>query len=80
MTYTTIKKGTKGTEVYVLQALLRALQYLGKDGKPLAVDGDAGTNTVYAINSFKKAQAAYGANCGSANGQFTKTCWERLLG
>lgn len=79
----TVKSGSTGTDVYVLQAMLRALQILGKDGKPLQVDGSAGANTVYAINAFQKIQRAYGYECGT-NGKNDGSCgplmWARLLG
>lgn len=81
--FTTIKKGSKGTDVYILQAMLRGLQYLGADGKPLEIDGICGENLVHAINTFQKVQRAYGVECGT-NGKndstFGKSCWKRLLG
>lgn len=79
----TVKNGSKGTSVYILQALFRALQYLGADGKPLEIDGIAGKNTVYAIKSFQKTQMAYGFKCNennNPNGIFDANCWNRLLG
>lgn len=74
-------KGSKGTDVYICQAFLKSLGYLGADSKPLTVDGNAGANTVYAINRFQTVQRAYGYECGS-NGKndstFGKLCWERV--
>lgn len=81
--FSTVKSGSKGTDVYILQALLRGMQYLGADGKPLDVDGTAGTNTVYAINTFQTVQRAFGCECGT-NGKndssFGSACWKRILG
>ena len=81
--FSVVKKGSKGTDAYILQALLRALQYVGKDGKPIKVDGECGDNTVFAINSFQTTQRAYGRECGNNgknDGTFGATCWAILLG
>ena len=56
----TVKLGTEGQDVVVLQSMFRALQYLGKDGQPIDIDGHCGQNTVFAINTFQKVQIAYG--------------------
>lgn len=81
--FSAVKKGSTGTDVYILQAMLRALQYVGKDGKPINIDGSCGANTVYAINCFQSIQRAYGYECGT-NGKndssFGNACWKRLLG
>lgn len=73
-----VKKGSKGTDVIVLQSMLRSMQYLGSNGKPLEVDGDAGANTVYAINTFKTLQKKFNVDCGEVNGIFTSDCWKRM--
>ena len=81
--FQTIKKGSYGSDVLILQSLLRALQYVGEDGKPLEIDGDCGSNTVYAINTFQRMSIAYGIDVGTKqkpDGVFGKKCWERLLG
>lgn len=78
-----VSKGSKGISVYILQAMLRALQYVGADCKPLEIDGNAGNNTVYAIRNFQLNQIAYGFDCGTdgkPDGIFGKKCWARLLG
>lgn len=81
--FSTVKKGSKGTDVYVLQTMLRALGMLGADGKPLDIDGSCGNNTVGAINKFQTIQRAYGVELGS-NGKNDGSCgpkmWNRLLG
>lgn len=76
-----VKSGSKGTDVYICQAFLKALQYTGADGKPLTVDGVAGNNTVHAINSFQSTQRAYGYECGTSgrnDGSFGPACWRRV--
>lgn len=75
-----VRKGTKGADVFVLQAFLRSAMYTGRDGQPLEVDGEAGDNTVYAINTFKKLNRVYGVD-GSTwepDGVFDAACWSRL--
>ncbi len=75
-----VRKGTQGTDVVVLQSFLRSAMYTGKDGQPLEVDGEAGENTVYAINTFKKLNRVYSID-GSTwepNGVFDSVCWARL--
>lgn len=76
--FNTVKKGTVGIDVYVLQAFFRSNCYIGKDGKPIEVDGQSGTNTVYAINEFKKQMKAYGESCGDPDGVWNRDCWERI--
>lgn len=76
--FNTVKKGTVGIDVYVLQSFFRTNCYVGKDGKPIEVDGQSGTNTVYAINTFKKQMLAYGESCGNVDGVWNKECWERI--
>ena len=49
-----LKKGSKCTEVKTLQRLLKSLGYNGKDGKVLAIDGDFGSNTDYALRAYQK--------------------------
>ena len=81
--FETVKKGSKGQSVAILQALLRAMQYRGADGKPLDVTGICNANTVYAINQFQEIQRAFGVELGT-NGKndssFGPKCWTRLLG
>ena len=82
-TPTTVQLGDSGLSVFILQSMLRGLQYTGANNKPIEIDGHCGTNTVYAINQFQKAQIAYGFDVGTNNkpdGIFGKKCWSRLLG
>lgn len=80
--FSTVRYGSTGTDVVVLQTVLSMLHYVGSDGKPLTIDGDCGTNTVHAINSFQTSMRAYGFECGT-NGKndsaFGQACW-KLLG
>lgn len=81
--FSTVKEGSTGTDVYICQSLLRALQYVGADHKALDVDGKCGKNTVFAINAFQTQQRAYGYECGSNgqnDGHFGTACWKRILG
>lgn len=50
----TIQNKSKGTQVKYLQQDLNYLGFKGADGKKLDMDGNAGTNTVYAIKQFQK--------------------------
>lgn len=79
--FSTLKSGSYGTDVIVLQTVLSLLHYTGKDGKPLTIDGACGTNTVYAINSFQTTMRAYGYECGTNgtnDGCFGESCWKVL--
>lgn len=81
--FKTVKYGSAGISVFILQSLLRGLQCTGADGKPIDIDGQAGENTVHAINQFQQSQIAYGFDCGTNNkpdGIFGQKCWQRILG
>ena len=47
---TTITKGTKGTDVKILQACLRMLQYTDADNKPIEITGTADTKFIDRLN------------------------------
>ena len=49
-----VKNGSTGTSVLLLQEILVARGFKGKDGKELTLDREAGTNTIYALNQYKK--------------------------
>ena len=49
-----VQKGSKGNDVKLLQRLLKSNGMKGKDRKALTIDGDAGTNTDYAIRQYQK--------------------------
>lgn len=49
-----VQMGSTGNDVKLLQMLLKSNGINGKDGKPLSIDGAAGTNTDYAIRKYQK--------------------------
>lgn len=71
-----IKYGAKGTDVFVLQALLVVKHFLGNNSIKESVkeiDGDFGAKTQAAVNS---ARQFYGM---MANGECDDALWKRLL-
>ena len=72
--FSTVKKGSTGEDVIVLQTVLSMLHYTGVDGKALTIDGEAGINTVFAINSFQSTMR------GKNDSSFGKSCWTALVG
>ena len=52
----TVKNGNNGLSVLLLQEILIARGFKGKDGKALTLDRSAGTNTIYALNQYKKSR------------------------
>jgi len=50
-----MRHGARGNDVQALQESLQRLGYCGVGGRTLALDGDFGTNTLHAINSFQHA-------------------------
>lgn len=54
-TVTEVSYGSTGASTLLVQKLLKAQGYLGSDGKELELDGEAGENTVYAIQHFQSA-------------------------
>ena len=48
-----VQNGSKGNDVKLLQRLLKSNGFKGKDGKNLTIDGECGTNTVYAIKTYQ---------------------------
>lgn len=49
-----LRHGEDGPPVARLQQRLADLGYRGKDGKPLAIDGDFGDNTRFALRAFQR--------------------------
>ena len=79
----TVKAGRSGASVKLCQRLLKSRGYKGANGKVLSIDGDCGTQTVYAINSFQTAMRKKGievGNNGKNDGICGKKCWKALLG
>lgn len=50
----TVQSGETGTHVLLVQEILKARGYKGKDGKDLTLDRECGTNTVYAIKNYQR--------------------------
>lgn len=52
----TVKAGNKNTSVLLLQEILRARGFKGKDKKELDLDWSAGDNTIYALKQYQKSR------------------------
>lgn len=52
----TVKKGDNGLSVLLLQEILIARGFKGKDGKPLTLDRAAGTNTIHALTKYQESR------------------------
>lgn len=70
---TVLSFGSVGEEVKTMQRLLNALGFKGANGRSLTVDGQYGSNCVYAV---KSAQKAWGMGQDGICGQKT---WNKLL-
>lgn len=68
-------QGAVCAEVKTIQACLNAKGYKGKNGKALALDGELGENTAYAITNLQKKAGMTGINFGSV----AKATWELIL-
>ena len=51
-----IQKGSTGTSVLLLQEILRARGFKGKDGKELELDRSFGDNVQYALKAYQKSR------------------------
>lgn len=65
---------SEGAQVKTAQRLLKAMDYLGADAKPLTVDGIFGTNTDYAVRTFQKKAGI------TSDGIIGKDTWKKLTG
>lgn len=52
----TVKYGDKNTSVLLLQEILKSRGFKGKDKKELALDQEAGDNTIYALKQYQKSR------------------------
>ena len=52
----TVSKGDTGLSVLLLQEILIARGFKGKDGKPLTLDRVAGTNTIHALTKYQESR------------------------
>lgn len=65
----TVRKGERGNHVLLVQEILKARGFKGKDGKELKLDKDCGVNTVYAIKQYQKAREKVDPGiCGGVDG------------
>ena len=69
----TVKNGSNGLSVLLLQEILVARGFKGKDGKALTLDRSAGTNTIYALNAYKKSRGM------KQDGICDATVWKDLI-
>ena len=69
----TVKLGSKGTSVLLLQEILVARDFRGADNQILSLDRVAGENTIRALNSYKKSRNM------KQDGICDATVWKDLL-
>lgn len=72
-----VKKGSTGTSVLLLQEILKARGFKGADGKDLQLDQHAGDNTVYAINAYQEARRKQGVELGT-DGKNDGICGQKM--
>ena len=54
-----VQLGSAGLSVLLLQEILIARGFKGKDGKALTLDRSAGENTIYALKQYQKSRNGY---------------------
>ena len=69
----TVKLGSKGTSVLLLQEILVARDFRGADNQILSLDRVAGENTIRALNSYKKSRNM------KQDGICDETVWKDLI-
>ena len=70
----TVRLGSEGTDVLLVQTILKGRGFKGADGKPLELDKQAGPNTMFAIKSYIEDRAAHGADLGGTDA-WGPLCW-----
>lgn len=73
----TVAPGSRGKHVKSLQILLNAAGIKGGDGRQLKEDGDAGSNTVFAINSYQAIRRSQGVELGT-DGKNDSHCGDKM--
>lgn len=68
-------QGAVCNEVKTIQIILNAKGYKGRNGKTLAVDGELGENTSYAVEQLQRKAGMVNINFGSV----AKATWELIL-
>ncbi len=68
-----LSKGSEGAEVKTVQRILRVMGYKDAEGNTLAIDGDFGAATDYALRRFQTKKL------GSANGKTDEKTWAKLI-
>lgn len=74
VTLPVLSRGSTGTSVKRVQLILRALDYVGLDGKLLVVDGNFGPGTEAAVKRYQKKRGS--TTCDGVVGAWT---WSKLL-
>lgn len=74
-----LKRGSKGAQVRVLQALLRGFGITDADGKALAVDGSYGAKTEQAVKKYQAANKDTDGKPLTADGKAGPKTWGSLL-
>ena len=78
----TVGPGSRGKYVRTMQELLDIAGIKGMDGQRLKLDGDAGANTIFAINAYQAIRRSQGVELGT-NGQNDSHCggamWKDLI-
>lgn len=74
----TVKVGSSGTDVIVLQTILRMLGCLDYNGKQIDIDGEFGQLTLYAVESLQKWSNSMGTKM-RTDGTFDESCFKKVL-
>ena len=70
-----VKLGSTGTSVLLLQEILRARGFKGKDGKALNLSRKADENTIYALKAYQKSRNGVLA----VDGECGQNTWKDLI-
>lgn len=74
LTVNVLRPGSAGEQVKTVQRILYAMGYKGSNGKAVAVDGDYGENTAFAVKTFQKKRNL------EADGIVGEKTWGVLIG